>query len=206
MVSGQGHAAMGFSSAASGEFINAATCGRLAGDPPGSMQTPVLYTHSTFVYNPAGDPGGSRGRRWGDYSFTSVDPSDDMTMWTIQEFCSGSGVYGVRAAKLLAPPTPVPTNCAPATLSQGSTNVTVIVGGAASTNSAGYFDPGAGFSNRLALTVSGGGVTVNSLTVNDPLTITATLTVAARRRMPRSTPPPALFPGPPTQPNSEPTA
>jgi len=178
MVSGQGHAALGFSSAAAGEFINAATCGRLANDPPGTMQAPVLYTRSVAIYNPAGDSGSSRGRRWGDYSYTSVDPADDMTMWTIQEFCSSPNTYGVRVAKLLAPPPATPTNCTPAVLSQSVTNVSVVINGSPSTNGAGFFDPGAGFSNRLSLTVSGGGVTVNSLAYNNPATITAFLTVA----------------------------
>jgi hypothetical protein len=178
MVSGQGHAAMGFSSAASSDFINAGTCGRLVTDPSGSMQAVTLYTHSVNTYNPTGDSGGSRGRRWGDFSFTSVDPRDDMTMWTIQEFCSGSGVYGVRAVKLLAPPPALPTNCSVATLSQGTTNVTVVITGTSSTNGNGYFDPGPGFSNRLAMAFSGTGVSVNSLVWNDPTTITAVLTVA----------------------------
>ncbi|PWU19813.1 MAG: hypothetical protein C5B50_05135 [Verrucomicrobia bacterium] len=178
MVSGQGHAAMGFTSAASGDFINAGTCGRLLTDPSNSMQAVTLYTHSVTTYNPTGDPGSSRGRRWGDYSMTTLDPSDDMTMWTIQEFCSGSGAYGVRAVKLLAPKPALPTNCAPASLAQGTTNVTVIISGASSTNGIGFFDPGPGFSNRLAMAFSGTGITVNSLTPNDPTTITAVITVA----------------------------
>src|SRR5258706_10357259 len=52
MVSGQGHAAMGFSVAGANEHINAATAGRLASDPLGAMQTPVLYTASSTAYNP----------------------------------------------------------------------------------------------------------------------------------------------------------
>jgi hypothetical protein len=178
MVSGQGHVAMGFSSAASIEFINAATTGRLASDPPGFMQTPFLYTRSLFAYNPPGDGGGPRGRRWGDYSFTSVDPSDDMTMWTIQEFCSSTGVYGVRAAKLLAPPPALPTNCVPATVSQGASNVTVVITATSSTNGAAFFEPGAGFTKHLGLAFSGTGITVSSVVSNDPTTITAVLTVA----------------------------
>jgi hypothetical protein len=179
MVSGQGHAAMGFSSAASGDFINAGTCGRLVTDAPGSMQPVLLYTHSTGAYNPSGDPGGPRGRRWGDFSFTSLDPGDDMTLWTIQEFCSSPNVYGVRAVKLLAPPPALPTNCSPASLSQGSSNVTVLITGASSTNGNGYFDPGPGFSNRLTAAFSGSGVSLNSLNWNDPLTLSAVLNVAS---------------------------
>src|SRR5207344_1230126 len=86
-VSGQGHAALGFSAAGANARINAATVGRLSGDTLGTTQgTPVLYTASSTAYNPPSDPGGGGGRRWGDYSFTSLDPNDDMTLWTIQEF------------------------------------------------------------------------------------------------------------------------
>ena len=68
------------------------------------MRTPVLYTSSTTAYNPPSDPGGAEGRRWGDYSYTSLDPSDDMSIWTIQEFCNSVNSYGLRVAKMLAPP------------------------------------------------------------------------------------------------------
>ena len=101
-VSGQGHAAIGTSASGATQRINAATAGRLAGDPLGTLQSPVLYTASTFGYNPAGDPGPPR--RWGDYSFTSVDPTDDMTMWTIQQYCDATDSYGVRVVELVAPP------------------------------------------------------------------------------------------------------
>ncbi|HWH72492.1 MAG TPA: hypothetical protein VNT26_24230, partial [Candidatus Sulfotelmatobacter sp.] len=74
MVSGQGHVALGFSVAGATEYINAGTSGRLASDPPGTLRAPALYTASSTAYNPSGDPGGSHGRRWGDYSFTSLDP------------------------------------------------------------------------------------------------------------------------------------
>ena len=56
-VSGQGHAAIGTSASGATQRINAATAGRLAGDPLGTLQSPLLYTSSVFGYNPPGDPG-----------------------------------------------------------------------------------------------------------------------------------------------------
>ncbi len=50
-----------------------------------------------------GDPGGPEGRRWGDYSYTSLDPIDDMTMWTIEEFCDATDSWGVRVVKPIRP-------------------------------------------------------------------------------------------------------
>ena len=45
--------------------------------------------------------------RWGDYSNTCVDPEDDLTFWTIQEYAgtpvgsgNGSGRWGTRWGKI----------------------------------------------------------------------------------------------------------
>jgi hypothetical protein len=178
MVSGQGHAAMGFSVAGANERVNAGTAGRLASDSLGTLRAPELYTATTGSYNPPGDPGGGGGRRWGDYSYTSLDPNDDMTMWTIQEFCDANNSYGVRVLQLLAPPPATPIGCSPATLTAGSSNVSVTVTGAV-VNGSGFFDPGAVFSNRLAAAVSGGGVTVTSVTYNNTSNIVLHVNVSA---------------------------
>ncbi|HXT39874.1 MAG TPA: Ig-like domain-containing protein, partial [Candidatus Angelobacter sp.] len=172
----QGHAAMGFSVAGANEHINAGTAWRLAGDPPGTLQTPVLYTSSTAAYNPPGDPGGAGGRRWGDFSYTSLDPNDDMTLWTIQEFCDSLNSYGVRVARLLAPPPAIPFGCDPSSVPAGSSNVDLVVSGL-SVGGAGFFDPGPGFPDRIAALVNGGGVTVNHVTYNDPVHLTLNVTV-----------------------------
>ena len=156
IVSGQGHAAMGFSVAGENEYANAGTAGRLAGDPLGTMGAPILYTSSTSAYNPPDDPGGTEGRRWGDYSYTSLDPNDDMTLWTIQEFCDSMDSYGVRVARLLAPPPATPSSCSPSSVAAGANNVDLVVS-ASSAGGSGFFDPGAGFPNHLSAAVNGGG-------------------------------------------------
>lgn len=174
MVSGQGHVAMGFSTAGTNNYINAGTCGRLASDALGTMRTPIVeYTASTTAYNPPGDTGSSSGRRWGDFSFTSLDPGDDMTMWTIQEYCNATNSYGLRVAKLVAPPPATPASCSPATVAAGQTAVSVTLTGTQVSGS-GFYDPGSGFANRLAASVSGG-VTVGSVTYNSPTSVTLVL-------------------------------
>jgi len=176
MVSGQGHAALGFSTAGTNEFANAATVGRLASDPLGTMQTPVLYTSSTTAYNPPGDPGGPGGRRWGDYSYTSLDPIDDMTMWTIQEFCDATNSWGVRVVKLIGPPPATPSSASPATVPTGQSSIDVTITGAQVSGS-GFFDPGPDLGggavpfNHIGGTVSGG-VIVNSVTYTSPTSVT----------------------------------
>ena len=178
MVSGQGHALMGFSVAGANEYANAGYAVRLAGDAAGTVRAPVLYTASTSSYNPPSNPGGANGRRWGDYSYTSLDPDDDMTMWTIQEWCQAANSYAVQVVKVLAPPPATPSAASPATVIAGQSNVNVTVTGTV-VNGSGFFDPGAGFPNRIAAVVNGGGVAVNSITYNNPTNITLNLTIAA---------------------------
>ena len=182
MVSGQGHAALGFSTAGANARVNAGTVGRLVGDTPGTTGTPVNYTASSTAYNPGSDTGVDRGaRRWGDYSYTSLDPNDDMTMWTIQEFCNATNSYGVQVVKLLAPPPATPATCTPTSVVQGASNVSVVVTGT-STSGSGFFDPAgtcSTCSSHIAATVSGTGVTVNSVSYTDPTHVTLNLTVAA---------------------------
>ncbi len=173
MISGQGDAAFGFSVAGNNDRINAGTNGRLAGDSLGTQGAVSLYTNSSTAYNPPGDSGGPFGRRWGDYSFTSLDPNDDMTMWTVQEYCDGTNTWGTQVAKLLAPPPATPASASPPSVASGQSSVAVTITGT-STAGSGFFDPGAGFANRIGASVTGG-VTVNSVTYTDPTHVTLDL-------------------------------
>lgn len=176
MVSGQGHAALGCSTAGTNEYANAATAGRLVGDTLGTLQAATLYTTATTDYTPSGDPGGTGGRRWGDYSYTSLDPSDDMTMWTIQEYCSATDIYADRIVKLIAPPPATPATCSPSSTAGGQASVNLVITGTQVSGS-GFYDPGAGFAGRLAASVSGG-VVVNSVTYTNPTSMTINVSTA----------------------------
>jgi hypothetical protein len=188
MVSGQGHAALGCTIAGANERINAFTTGRLLGDTSGTLRNgpggSALpgYTASSTAYNPPGDPGGGGGRRWGDYSLTMLDPCDDMTIWTIQEYCNGANTYGVRAVKLLAPPPATPASASPPSVASGQASVNVTITGTQVSGS-GFYDPGNGFACRLGASVSGG-VIVNSVTYQTPTTVVLNLsTVGATAGM-----------------------
>jgi hypothetical protein len=169
MVSGQGHAALGFSTAGTTFHADAATCGRLVGDPLGTTEAVNIYTSSSTAYNPPGDPGSSSGRRWGDYSLTTLDPLDDMTMWTIQEFCDATNSYGCRAVKLMAPPPATPFSAPPVVVGQVS-NIVVVTCSAVS--GSGFFDPGPDLAapalpyHHLSAIVTNTDVTGNPPTVN----------------------------------------
>ncbi len=171
-VTGQGHIAMTFSGGNSSEFLGVYTCGRLLTDTAGTMQSILQAKAGVDVYTVTFKANNGTGTsRWGDYSFTQVDPNDDQSIWGIQEFAAtrgtktlGSNSFDVTRTnnnvgldgnwqfwiqKLLAPaPTAVATAV---TAIPGQTNVTLSVTGT------GLFDPGAGFTNRLTAT-SGAGI------------------------------------------------
>lgn len=178
IVSGQEHAIIGFSSAGSQDYINAGMTGRLNNDTPGLMHPPVLYTSASTSYNPPGDPGSYGRRRWGDYSLSCVDPDDDMTIWTIQQYCNGNNTYGVRIAQVLAPPPAVPVSCDPPAIAPNVSSVNVTVNGSC-INGSGFYDPGSdsggpGFVHHISA-VAGGGIIVNSVTCYSPSMIVVNL-------------------------------
>jgi hypothetical protein len=109
----------------------------------------------------------------------TIDPNDDQTMWTFQEYCNANNSWAVRATKLLAPPPCTPTGCSPSSLAQGATAVNVTVSGSSVSGSA-YYDTDATYANRLAAVVGGTGVTVNSITFNPatPTQFTMNVTVS----------------------------
>lgn len=177
-VSGQNIMAMGGSVAGAAHRADAWFSGRLPSDPAGQTDAPSEYTATGASYNPPGNPGGAGGRRWGDYSMTSVDPDDDMTMWTIQEYTSSTNTWGTRIARLRPPPPATPANASPARIARGLASTTVDVTGTSIAGSA-FFDPGPGFLKRLQATVTTCGITVNSATYLNPTTVRLNLNTTA---------------------------
>ncbi len=181
-VTGQGHAVMGFSVAGTPIGATPGFVSRLASDTLGTMTgLATTFGTTTANYNPPADPGGGAGRRWGDYSFTSVDPLDDMSVWTIQEYNQALNSYAVRVARLNAPPPATPT-CAgsPITFTGPTGNVVI---NATSSSGSGFYDPGANLPapalpfTHLAATVTN--ATVNSVTFNSPTQVTLNITALA---------------------------
>lgn len=167
-VSGQGNMAVAGSVAGAASHADAWYASRLSTDLSGTTSAPSTYTATPFAYNPAGDTGGAGGRRWGDYSLTRVDPSDNQTIWTIQEYVSATDTWGVKIGRLRAPGPATPTGTS-APVVQGAADVHVTLTGA-STGGSGWYDPGAGFPQRFQVT-AGCGVVVNSATVLTPTTV-----------------------------------
>ena len=164
-ANGQGHAAIGQSFASTAIFAGWAVFSRASGDSAGQM--------SNGFGNPGGgaynvQTGGTAPQRWGDYSQTVVDPTDDMTLWTFQEYADATDSWSVRAVRLQAPPPATFAGAAPSSVNKrGSVMVTVT---GTSMSSSGFFDPGPGFDSRIHASVSGG-VLVTSVTFVNPTTV-----------------------------------
>jgi PKD repeat protein len=179
-MSGQGHMGLGSSYAGANFFAGVAASGRFRTDPLGNTQLPTQAMISSTAYNLMEN---SNPHRWGDFSHTVVDPNDDMTMWTFQEYCNAANSWGVRVVQLKAPPPATPTNAVPPSIAQGQSNVTVAVSGISVAGSE-YFDPGQdiggpGYSNHITAAISGAGVTINGVTFSNVTNIVLNLSVSA---------------------------
>jgi hypothetical protein len=144
VVNGQGHVSMSFSGSKATEFVGIYTTRRLATDPLNTMGavTQIIPGLSSYTVD-----FGSGRNRWGDYSYTSLDPTNDMTFWTIQERVSATNTWQTYISELLAP---APTMVNPAKSGLRGTHQIINVTGT------GFYDPGAGFPNRLSVAITGG--------------------------------------------------
>lgn len=79
-------ALIGYTRFTPNEYPGAAFSLRKAGDPPGAMRPAVVFKQGQAPYAGIGADQGSN--RWGDVSGTVVDPADDLTFWTIQEYAA----------------------------------------------------------------------------------------------------------------------
>jgi Big-like domain-containing protein len=168
-ANGQGHMSLNSSMAGSGRFAEVASSGHLTTDPTGTTEPFDTTQTSSSSYN-LGSP---NPQRWGDYSQTVVDPTDNQTFWTFQEYANATNSWGVRAIKEQPPPPATPSTATPDTIAPGQASVSVQVAGT-QVNGSGFFDPGVGFPNHIGASVSGG-VTVNSVTYTDPTHVTLNL-------------------------------
>ena len=82
---------VGFSVASSDDYISAGYAYHDHTDAPGTMRDPVVYKPGEDYYDKTFS---GTENRWGDYSHTVVDPSDDRSLWTIQEYAGTRTVPG----------------------------------------------------------------------------------------------------------------
>ena len=171
-ASGQRHAMFGFSLIGAGDYAGVGVDGRLLTDPSGTTQGVRLATAGLAAYVNTFDQGQflpGAVRRWGDFSNTQVDPDDDMTFWTIQEFADADGTWATRVVRLLAPPPATPIAVTPSTIPAEQASAQVTVTGQSVAGS-GFFDPGSGYAKRVGADIPG--VTINGVVYNRPTSVT----------------------------------
>ncbi|MBK7393792.1 MAG: carboxypeptidase regulatory-like domain-containing protein [Chloracidobacterium sp.] len=106
-VNANNHALIGYSAFSATTFPSAAYSYRAAADGITTTRDPLRYKNGLACYRKTF---GGTTNRWGDYSNTVVDPTDDTTFWTLQEYAETSvggdctvnntGRYGVWWAKV----------------------------------------------------------------------------------------------------------
>ena len=95
-VNSAGDAVLGFSASSPAMYAGAWYTGRRSTELPGEMAAPAPYQAGAGPYNQLA----SGVNRWGSYSMTTVDPSDDLGFWTIQELALANGTWGTHIAEL----------------------------------------------------------------------------------------------------------
>ncbi len=96
-VNDAGHAVMGFTGSNASQYAGCYYTGRSAFDPAGQMADPFQYQLGLAAQNNIDSYGRNR---WGDYSLCTVDPVDNDTLWTIQEYGRSTNVWGTSFAQL----------------------------------------------------------------------------------------------------------
>jgi hypothetical protein len=165
----RGRSIVGFTAAGTSEFANAGLAERFSADAPGTLRAAQLFTAANAAYNPPGDPGSTRGRRWGGGSATFLDGCDGTTLWTVQQFTNSANSYGVAVARTVGAAPATPVSVSPATVASGVASIDLQVTATSSGGSA-FFDNDASYLCRITASIPG--VTVNSVTLTSPTTVT----------------------------------
>ena len=90
-VNHYGDVMIGYTHFGAGMYASAAYSMHLASDPPNTMESEVMLKAGEASYF---KDFGTGDNRWGDFTATVVDPVDDTSMWTIQEYAGQSNMWG----------------------------------------------------------------------------------------------------------------
>lgn len=181
-LSGQGHMAIGASSAGVNRRAELWAAGRLRTDTASATQAPTQIQSSSTAYNLQT----VATQRWGDYSKTSVDPCDNQSFWHFGEYADLTNSWRMRAVQLLAAPPPATVTALP---SSGSTTVasTIVIVSGVSVAGTEFYDNPAGFFCSPSCNTTGTGtchiaasvtsspgtpLTFNSINFNTPTQVT----------------------------------
>ncbi|MFP5275332.1 PEP-CTERM sorting domain-containing protein [Coleofasciculus sp.] len=94
---------IGFSGSGENQFVSSyAALGQTSGGMT-TFDTPLLLKEGVDDYQI-----GTGRNRWGDYSATTIDPTDPFTFWTFQEFVSAENRWSTQITELKIASTTVP--------------------------------------------------------------------------------------------------
>ena len=105
-VNRENDAVVGYSQFSSAEYASAGFSMRMAADPPNTLRQNTLLKAGLGPYF---KDFGTGDNRWGDFSTTTVDPLDDLTLWTLQEYAAASNSWGTWWGEISVGPTPTAT-------------------------------------------------------------------------------------------------
>lgn len=106
-VNSENDVLLGYSTFSASQYASAAYSIRSGGDPPNTLRTLHLLKAGEAVYYKTFS---GTLNRWGDYTSTVVDPTNDLDFWTIQEYASspnfanGDNRWGTWWGNVTPPP------------------------------------------------------------------------------------------------------
>jgi hypothetical protein len=109
-VNEAGKIVIGFGGSGADQYASAyALIGEFDGLTTVFDAAPLLLKAGTNTYQRLDGVGRNR---WGDYSATTLDPTDDNRFWTIQMFANGLNSYATYVTELIVTPVPEPSTLA----------------------------------------------------------------------------------------------
>jgi hypothetical protein len=124
-----GDVVLGYTRSSSSEFASAyASVGSTSGGVL-SFGSPILLHAGTAYFSLFGSP-----ERWGDFSATSLDPSNSNSFWTVQEFATtdsttGQRIWATQVTQILVSSTTPPSGlgaASPSSVSPGGTTLLTV--------------------------------------------------------------------------------
>lgn len=150
MTNGLNNMVIGANTAGTNHFVDASFAVRYAGEAPSKLHK-QLITHSNSPFTLFGP---RLPAFWGQYANASIDPSDNMSIWSIQEYALASNNWGVQVCRIPAAPPPKEVVVYPYHVEWGEKCVKLCIRGK-SENGRVFYEPGKGFPNHLEVTFSG---------------------------------------------------
>jgi hypothetical protein len=105
-VNRENDAMVGYSRFSAAQFAGAGFSWRMAADAPGTLRADTVLKAGEGPYF---KDLGSGDNRWGDFSSTVVDPLDDLSLWTLQEYAATSNNWGTWWGELSPSASPTPS-------------------------------------------------------------------------------------------------